>query len=95
MESPTDALPRVYVVALGRFGGADYAGVSCDKDRVWFQHMSSSLWYLKSDCTTGFPDRRAELEKAYPDGFETVLIDLADGGSPPAEIAHHFTKAEA
>lgn len=82
---------KVYVVITGRFG-SDYAGVSLTADRVWFQHVSSSTGWLVRDTTGGFSDRKAELDAAYPEGWEAVLIDKGD--PMPEEIAHHFEQVQ-
>lgn len=85
-------MTTVYVVPTGRLSIGDYAGVSMTADRVWFQHVSSNLWFLERDTTVGFRDRREQLEAAYPDGFEIVMVE--PGQDLPAEIAHHFESAE-
>lgn len=90
--APVSEKPKVYVVPTGRWGTGDIAGVSVTADRVWFQHVSSSLGWLVRDTTTGFGDRRLELEQAYPDGFEVVLVQPGD--DLPAEIAHHFERSD-
>lgn len=88
MSADEESSPIVYVVALGRWGTSDISGVSCDAERVWFEHVSSSMGWLVRDTTTGFTDRREQLEAAYPGGFRTVLV--GPGDEMPREIAHHF-----
>lgn len=80
----------IYVVPTGRWISGDFSGLSVTADRVWFQHVSSSLGYLRRDTTDGFSDRRVQLEEAYPNGYKVVLV-LPDEDLP-AEIAHHFTE---
>lgn len=76
-------MTTVYVVPTGRLSIGDYAGVSMTADRVWF---------LERDTTVGFKDRREQLEAAYLDGFEIVMVE--PGQDLPPEIAHHFASAE-
>jgi hypothetical protein len=82
-------LTRIYVVVTAEWGGHDVVGCSVTADRAWFSHVSSDTRWLTRDTTDGFSDRRAQLEAAYPDGYEVVLIN--PGAELPAEIAHHFT----
>lgn len=81
---------NVYVVVTGSFG-SDVAGVSVAADRLWFQHVSSSTWFLERDTTDGFADRKAQLDAAYPDGWTAVLVEV--GAPLPDEVAHHFEPA--
>lgn len=73
---------RVYVVVEGEWASGDVGGcLLLDTGEVPWSHMSSSKTWLTRDLTIGFADRRAELERRYPDGYETVLIDT-DGVIP-------------
>ena len=85
-------MTTVYVVETSRWG-TDICGVSVTADRVWFSHVSSSPSYLRRDTTDGWPDRRLELEAAYPDGYKVVYVTGDD--ELPAEIAHHFGSKDA
>lgn len=86
-----EGLTRIYVVVTAEWGGHDVVGYSVSADRAWFSHVSSDARWLKRDTTDGFRDRREQLEAAYPNGYEVVLVEL--GAELPVEIAHHFTPA--
>ena len=84
---------KVYVVATGRWRSGDIVGVSVTADRIWFQHVSSSLSWLKRDTTDGWSDRKHQLQQAYPDGYEVIVVGPDD--ALPPEIAHHFNEGTA
>lgn len=83
---------KIYVVVESVWTTGDVSGTSVTVDRVWFSHMSSNRAWLLRDCTGGFADRRAELDAAYPGGWEPVLLDV--GAEIPTEIQHHFRERE-
>jgi len=84
----------LYVVVEARWESGDVIGCSMTADRVWFEHMSSSVTWLRQDTTTGFRDRRDLLEAAYPNGLVVKVVDLTNGDELPEEIEHHFTREE-
>lgn len=90
--------PKVYVVVTGRFGGlsdsGDVVGMLMHADgEVTAQHCSSGIFWLRTDLTTGFKNRREALEARYPDGYDVQVVNLYEE-EPPAEIAQFFEKAE-
>jgi hypothetical protein len=83
--------PKVYVAVTMRssqpteWGPGDVAGVLLlESGEPLWSHYSSSLGFLRGDLTTTFADRRLELERRFPDGYDVVILDLDD--EPPAEL---------
>lgn len=71
----------VYVVVTAQWN-SDIAGcLLLDSGEVKWEHMSSGQGWLVRDLTSGFADRRAELERIYPNGYDVVLVGRDDGHS--------------
>jgi hypothetical protein len=67
----------VYVWVSGVFGGSDLAGsLLTGEGEVLWGHVSSGIWWLKSDLTVSFTDRREALDARYPDGYEVVVYGM-------------------
>lgn len=68
---------RVYVLVEGRWGsGGDVGGSLWDDQGVClWEHVSSSVTWLRQDLTVGFSHRAQTLNEKYPDGYEVVMID--------------------
>lgn len=78
--------PTVYVVVTGRWEGGDVSGaLVLPTGEAPFGHTSSSLDWLRRDLTSGFRDRREDLEHRFPDGYDVVVIDKDD--ELPADVA--------
>jgi hypothetical protein len=87
-DTATTTLPKVYIVAgrredayTGDLGGALH---TADGELLW-SHVSSTTGWLRRDLTTGFTDRKRDLERRYPDGYDVVW--LAPGDPLPWEDA--------
>lgn len=86
--------PSIYVVVTGRLGHGDVAGVLVVDGKPLWSHLSSSVTYLKRDLTDGFGDRKEELERRFPDGYNVEVFDLPEGDKLPDDIAHLFEKVK-
>ena len=68
------AKPTLFAMVTAVLGG-DVAGVLYDHEgEPLHSHFSSSEGWLWHDLTTGFTDRREQLEALYPDGYEVVKL---------------------
>jgi len=91
----TAAKPTVYVVIESEWKSGDVGGcLLLDTGEVKWSHMSSSRGWLQRDLTVGFTDRRTELERLYPNGYEVVVVD-GDGQIPDDVIARNKAWGEA
>lgn len=91
----TAARGTVYVVIDCQFGSGDVGGsLLLDTGEVKWGHLSSGLGWLQRDLTVGFTDRRVELERLYPNGYDVVVVD-GDGQIPDDVIARNKAWAEA
>lgn len=88
--------PTVYVVVIAEWGD-DLSGTlivpdasSPDGWRALWAHLSSSIEWLRSDLTIGFGDRRFELARRFPDGYDVDVVALDD--VIPIAIAHLFKR---
>lgn len=85
----------VYVCPQSTWGSGDVAGcLLLDTGEVPWSHMSSSMGWLTRDLTSGFTDRREELERRYPDGYEVIVAE-ADGDIPAEVLARNKAWFEA
>lgn len=82
--------PSVYVVVQGQFGQFGGLGgcLLLDTGEVLWDHISSDLTWLTHDLTSGFSDRRIELEHRYPDGYE-VVVAVQKGDVPDDVLARN------
>lgn len=78
-------VPIVYVAVNTRYGSGDVTGslVLEDGEGLW-GHFSSHTEWLIRDLTIQFPDRREELLRRFPDGYQIVLADRV--GIIPDEV---------
>lgn len=67
--------PRLYMLVTHTYG-TEVVGTLYDHqgEPLW-QHMSSSLEWLRLDLTSGFASRREDLASRYPEGYEAVLVN--------------------
>jgi hypothetical protein len=84
-EGGTAQVPTVYVVPHAQWSTGDISGcLLLESGEVLWSHISSSMGWLQRDLTSGFGDRREELERRYPDGYNVVVAEKE--GDVPAEV---------